>query len=80
MQEIAVDVRPYLAALREIEKECAEQHQTMCSASLILHPSGSGAVEVDFIFPDKQGIAVDFDEGYINEAINHLVDKVRQSF
>ena len=80
MQEVAVDVRPYLAALREIEKECAEQYHTMCSASLILHPSGSGAVEVDFVLDDKPGIAVDFDEGYVSEAITRLTEKVRQAF
>jgi hypothetical protein len=80
MQQVAVDVRPYLAALHEIERECAEQHQMMCSTSLILHPSGSGAVEIDFIFSDRPGIVVDFDEGYINEAIQRLTEKVRQTF
>lgn len=78
MQQVAIDVRPYLMALREIEQECAEQHHTMCSASLILHPTGSGAVEVDFVLSDKQGIAVDFDEGYLMEAIQRLAEKAKE--
>ena len=68
-QDAAANIQPYLNALQEIEQEYAKKH-IMCSASLILHSSGSGAVEVEFFFTDKESIAVDFDEGYIVDAIS----------
>jgi len=82
MQLVVLDVRPFLEALHEIEKECAEQG-VLCSTSLILHPSGTGAIEVDFPLADRVGIAIDFDpdEGDdLLEVIKSLQKKVRQSF
>lgn len=82
MQLVALDVRPFLEALHEIEKECAEQG-ILCSTSLILRPSGTGALEADFPLTDKQSIAIDFDpdEGDdILEIIGELQKRVRQSF
>gem|GEM_PF-3986169 len=52
--QTALNIQQYLDGLEEIEKECAA-HNAMCSTSLILHPNGSSAVEIDFLFTDRQG-------------------------
>ena len=71
MQNVAVDVRPYLEALHELEKQIK-----MSSASLILHPNGDGAVRLDTFFSGS--ITVDFDEGYIMDAITRLAEKAKE--
>ena len=76
-EQVAIDVRPYLAALREIE-----QQNMPCSASLILHPSGSGAVKIEFFFTRTGSVVVEFDTedgDDIIEAIHRLAEKVQQS-
>jgi hypothetical protein len=76
-REVVVDVRPYLEALHEIEKQ-----NMPCSASLILHPSGSGAVKIEFFFTRMGSVAVDFDTDDgddIMDAIRRLAEKVRQN-
>ena len=76
-QQIAVNIQQYLDALHEIE-----QQNFPCSASLILHPSGSGAVKVDFFFTRTGSVAVDFDTDDgddIMDAIHRLAEKVRQA-
>jgi hypothetical protein len=78
MQQVAaVHIQEYLDALREIEKE-----HMPCSTSLILHPSGSGAVKVEFFFTRIGSVAVEFDTDDgddIMDAIHHLAEKARQA-
>lgn len=71
-EQVAVDVRPYLAALREIEKQ-----GVMCSASLVLHPNGDGAVMLENLLQDKR-VAVDFEDGDdIMTAIERLAERAK---
>lgn len=72
-QEVVVDIRPYLEALHELEKE-----GSMCSASLLLHPSGDGAVMLENLLKNKR-VAVDFDNGDdIMAAIARLAEKAKE--
>jgi hypothetical protein len=74
--QIGLNIQQYLDALHEIEK----QHMP-CSASLILHPSGSGAVKIEFFFTRMDTVAVEFDTedgDDIMDAIQCLAEKVQQ--
>jgi hypothetical protein len=76
-QQVGVNIQEYLEALHEIEKK-----HMPCSASLILHPSGSGAVKVEFFFTKMGSVAVEFDTDDgddIMDAIHRLAEKVQQA-
>jgi uncharacterized protein (DUF934 family) len=69
-QQVGVNIQQYLDALHEIEKQ-----GKMRSASLLLHPSGDGAVMLENL-PSHKMVAVDFDDGDdILEAIRRLAEK-----
>ncbi|HVU10215.1 MAG TPA: hypothetical protein VHD90_03010 [Phototrophicaceae bacterium] len=76
-QQVGVNIQQYLDALEELEKE-----HMPCSTSLILHPSGSGAVKLEFFFTRMGSVAVDFDTedgDDIMDAIHRLAEKARQA-
>ncbi len=72
-QQIGLNIQQYLDALQEIEKQ-----GVMCSASLILHPSGDGAVLLENLLQDKM-VAVDFDDGDdIMQMIARLAERAKE--
>lgn len=72
-QQIGLNIQQYLDALHEIEKQ-----GVMCSASLILHPNGDGAVMLENLLQDKM-VAVDFDDGDdIMQMIARLAERAKE--
>jgi hypothetical protein len=76
MEQITVNIQPYLNALHKIE----EQFGVWCSASIKLHPDGDSAVMVENTLRDTK-VAVDFDQGDdIMDAIHCLAERAKEIF